>query len=161
MCILSDADITRSLAAGDLALEPFEARHLTPNGYDLTVGEVFVEEGARTVREGTATVPGRGWFAVSTRERVTLGPVLTAQLWLRTSYARRGVLAAFGKIEAGFSGSLTVGAFHARSQPLELPVGDRFCQVVFERMQSPPQRLYAERGGHYQGQAGVTFARDR
>lgn len=160
MCILADGDITRSLEARELAIRPYVEKHLTPNGYDLTVAEVLVPPQAKVVA-GKATIPPKSWFAVSTAERVELGPGLAGQLWIRSSYARRGVLAAFGKVEAGFHGTLTVGAFHAGSEPLELPIGERFCQIVFERMASAPRKLYAERSGTYQNQSGLTLAKDK
>jgi dCTP deaminase len=64
-------------------------------------------------------------------------------------------------VEAGFSGTLTIGAANLGPDPLEIPIGDRFCQIVFERLLSRPRGLYAERSGNYQGQRGVTLAPKR
>jgi dCTP deaminase len=161
MGILSDRDILARRADGSLGLDPFEERCLTPNGYDLRVAEVMLpDDGAAVHREGKVVVPGGSRFLVSTLERVHMPADVTAQLWIRSSFARRGVLGAFGKIEAGFEGTLTVGGFNAARAPLELPIGERFCQVVFERMESVPRKLYAERSGNYQGQSGITLAKD-
>ncbi|MBW3584048.1 MAG: dCTP deaminase [Euryarchaeota archaeon] len=158
MCILSDADIKAGLKEGGLKITPFRDGNLTPNGLDLTVAEVFLKAEGRTVTDGVATVPPGAWFAISTDEVVTLGPLVAGQLWIRSSYARKGAIAGFGKVEAGFSGTLTIGAANLGPEPLEIPVGDRFCQIVFERMHSPPEALYAQRSGNYQGQRGVTLA---
>jgi dCTP deaminase len=161
--VLSDATIERLLSRGDLRIEPYVAKHLTPNGYDLAIGEVVLPEVGQRERTtaGVANVPGRERFLVATREVVTLGRTITAQLWIRSSYARRGVLAAFGKVEAGFSGTLTIGCFNASQNALELPIGDRFCQIAFEALDTAAEKLYAERSGSYQHQRGVTLARDR
>lgn len=162
MAVLSDRDIQRLLARGDLGLSPFEPKGLTPNGYDLRIAEVLVpDEGGAIVREGKAVVPPQTRFLVSTLERVRMPPDVCGSLWLRSSYARRGVFGSFGKIEAGFEGTLTVGGLNAGRSPLEIPIGDRFCQMVFERLETPPLALYHERSGHYQGQSGITLARDR
>ncbi|MEA3198924.1 MAG: dCTP deaminase [Thermoplasmata archaeon] len=162
MSVLSDRDIDRLLARGSLGLEPFAARSLTPNGYDLRVAEVLLpDEGSEVVREGKAVVPAGARFLVSTMERVRMPNDVCGSLWLRSSYARRGVFGSFGKVEAGFEGTLTVGGFNASRQPLEVPIGDRFCQLVFERLETPPLALYHERSGNYQGQTGITLARDR
>lgn len=162
MAILSDADIQRERANGTLGIAPFDDKSLTPNGYDLRIAEVMLpDESSDVFREGKVVVPPQTRFLVSTVERVTMPSDVTGQLWIRSSYARRGVLGAFGKIEAGFVGTLTVGGFNAARAPLELPMGDRFCQVVFERMESVPRKLYAERSGNYQNQSGVTLAKDR
>lgn len=157
--VLSDADILRARAEGELTLEPFVEAHLTPNGYDVSVEEVAVPSKDLRVREGVARVPPLTRFAVSTRETVTLGRRIAGQIWLRTTWARRGVLASFGMIDAGFSGTLTFGALNASDAVLELPVGERFAQIVFVRLASEASATYEKRSGTYQGQRGVTLER--
>lgn len=160
--VLSDRDILARREAGSLGIEPFEERCLTPNGYDLRIAEVMMPDVDATVhREGKVVVPPGMRFLVSTMERLAMPGDVCASLWLRSSFARRGVFGSFGKIEAGFQGTLTVGGLNASRVPLELPIGERFCQVVFERMESVPRALYAERSGHYQNQSGITLAKDR
>lgn len=162
MPVLSDRDLLARRAAGEPFVEPFEERCLTPNGYDLRVAEVLVPDASsEVVREGKAVVPPGARFLVSTIERVRMPPDVCGSLWLRSSFARRGVFGSFGKVEAGFEGTLTVGGLNAARAPLEVAIGDRFCQLVFERLGSPPQRSYVERSGTYQGQRGITHARDR
>lgn len=161
MGVLSDRDIAKRMATGSLGIVPFEERCLTPNGYDLRVAEVMIpDEGDEVIREGKAVVPGGMRFLVSTLERVRMPPDACGSLWLRSSYARRGVFGSFGKVEAGFEGTLTVGGLNAGRAPLEVPIGDRFCQLVLEPLETPPVALYHERSGHYQGQTGITMARD-
>lgn len=162
MALLSDRTIESLIDRKELGIEPFDPSNLTPNGYDLTVGEVLLpdrnEAKART--EGTARLPPRERFLVSTRETVSLGSSVAGQLWLRTTYARKGVVASFGKVEAGFSGELTISAFNASRDPVNLPMGERFCQIAFEVLATDAEALYEERSGNYQGQKGVTLARD-
>ena len=76
---------------------------------------------------------------------------------LRTTWIRRGIIGAFGKIDAGFEGTLTLGAYNATDDPVEIPIGERFCQMVFETLSSPSSKDYAQRSGNYQGQTGVTL----
>lgn len=160
VAILSDRDILARRASGQPIVEPFEERSLTPNGYDLRVAEVLVPDvSAEVVREGKAVVPGGARFLVSTIERVAMPPDVCGSLWLRSSYARRGVFGSFGKVEAGFEGTLTVGGLNAGRGAIDILIGDRFCQLVFERMESLPHRSYVERSGTYQNQSGITLAR--
>lgn len=148
-------------AAGERLVEPFEERSLTPNGYDLRVAEVLVPDlSQEVVREGKAVVPAGTRFLVSTLERVEMPADVCGSLWLRSSFARRGVFGSFGKVEAGFVGTLTVGGFNAGRGPIDILIGDRFCQLVFERLESRPLKSYVERSGTYQGQSGVTLARE-
>jgi dCTP deaminase len=155
--LLSDADILQYRAKGEIEIEPFEPEHLTPNGYDVSVDEVVVPAGRGRPQPGK--IPPATRFAVSTRERVRLGRHVAGQIWLRTTWARRGVVASFGMIDAGFSGTLTFGAFNASSAPLALALGDRFAQVIFLTLDSPASVTYERRSGTYQGQRGVTLER--
>jgi dCTP deaminase len=155
--LLSDADIRNYIAKGEIRIDPFDERNLTPNGYDVSIEEVVVP-----ATKGPAKgprIPPRTRFAVSTRESIHLGRHVAGQIWLRTTWARRGVIASFGIIDAGFSGTLTFGAFNGSSDPLELTIGDRFAQVVFLPLETPASATYDQRSGTYQGQRGVTLER--
>jgi dCTP deaminase len=155
MSILSDIDILNSIKTEDLGIEPFNEKNLTPNGYDLSISEVFIKKTNEHVKDGFATIPPQTWFAISTKEFVKMGPQITSQLWIRSSYARKGVMASFGKVDAGFHGTLTISCFNSNHEPLEIPIGDRFCQIVFENMASIPSELYDKKSGTYQNQRGI------
>ena len=155
MAVLSDADVLRLRAKGEVRIEPFREENLTPNGYDVTIAEVAVPSHGLVVKEDRAIVPPQARFAVGTREVVGCGPGVAAELWLRTTWARRGVLASFGMIDSGFRGALTLAAFNASHEELVLPIGDRFAQVVFLLLSSASEKGYAQRSGHYQDQRGV------
>jgi len=157
MAVLSDKDILQFMDEGLLVIEDFTEKNLTPNGYDLVIDEVYLSSTGTRIKEGTVTVdPGR-WFAVSTREYLALSRVICASLWIRTTFARKGVISSFGKIDAGFEGNLTLTAHNASRSPLYLDIGMRFAQVVFETLTSPPLADYEARSGTYQGQRGVTL----
>jgi dCTP deaminase len=155
MSILSDIDIKKSIENNDLGIEPFIEKNLTPNGYDLSIDDVFIKKTNEHIKEGMAVIPPLTWFAISTKEFVKMGPQITSQLWIRSSYARRGVMASFGKVDAGFHGTLTFSCFNSNDEPLEIPIGDRFCQIVFENMESIPSELYEKKSGNYQNQRGL------
>jgi len=144
--ILSDRDIKKEIAKGNISIEPFEESKLTPNGYDLTIDEILLNE--EKLQE--ATIPPMTWFAISTLEYIKLKGV-AAQLWIRSSYARKGVIASFGKVDAGFEGNLTIAAFNAKDE-IYLKQGDTFCQIVFEKLSSEPLKYY---NGKYKGQRGI------
>lgn len=142
---------------GYIGIGDFVEKGLTPNGYDLRIAEVSVRGSTDVIREGTAVIPPRTMFYVSTMERVRMPRDICAQLWMRTTWIRRGCIGAFGKIDAGFEGTLTLGAYNASDDPVELPIGERFCQMVFETLNSESVEDYSKRSGHYQGQTGITL----
>ncbi|MCL2786802.1 MAG: dCTP deaminase, partial [Methanomassiliicoccaceae archaeon] len=99
MCILSDKDILERMELGNLGISDYSERGLTPNGYDLRIAEISIRGRDGLIREGTAAVPPRTMFYVSTIERIRMPSDVCAQLWLRTTWIRRGVMGAFGKID--------------------------------------------------------------
>ena len=158
MTILSDGGILKAMESGELAIEDFVEKNLTPNGYDLTIAEIKVGQDGETQTSGDVVVPPGKWFAVSTKEYVKCGPEITTQLWIRTTWARRGIISSFGKVDAGFEGTLTLSAHNSSDKEVIIPIGDRFAQIIFERLDAPSQKVYAERSGNYQGQRGVELA---
>lgn len=158
MAVLSDTDILARLADGTLKIGSYSERSLTPNGYDVTVEEVWIPSSDVRVRDGKAVVPGGEWFVIGTKEYLELPSDLVGQIWIRTTWVRRGILSSFGRIDAGFHGNLTFSAINASKAPVEVPIGERFAQVVFEELLSPPQKTYKERSGNYHGQRGITLA---
>lgn len=160
MAIWSDTDFLAAAEAGTFKATPWRPEDLTPNGLDLRIAHVLVP-GRMTEpqTEGTVTVPPGERFVVGTEERLEMPTDAVGSLWIRSSYARRGVLASFGKVDAGFHGNLTVGCFNASHEAVEVPVGDRFCQIVLETLKTPPQAAYAQKSGRYQGQSGITLSK--
>lgn len=157
MTILSDKDIVESMMTGYIGISDYSEKSLTPNGYDLRIAEISVRGNDKKYTEGTVQIPPRTMFYVSTVERVRMADDICAQLWLRTSWIRKGVMASFGKIDAGFEGTLTLGAYNATDEAIEMPIGERFCQMVFETLTSASEKSYEKRSGHYQGQTGITL----
>lgn len=157
MTILSDKNIEEFMKNQELDIKPYNSKNLTPNGYDLTIDEIYIRKTEKYVKEGVAIIPPLTWFAVSTKEFVKMGSKITSQLWIRSSYARKGVMASFGKVDAGFHGTLTISCFNANDKEIEIPIGDRFCQIVFENLSDKADSLYNERSGNYQNQRGITL----
>ena len=90
MTILSDEAILSAIDLGELEIEPFNADNLTPNGYDLTISEIEIPQKSK-ISNGSLDIPAGARFAISTKERISCGANLCAQLWLRTSWARKGI----------------------------------------------------------------------
>jgi len=161
MTVLSDSEILDAVRAGKLRIEGFEEANLTPNGYDVTIEEVWIPPTRSRVRSGEAVVPGNTWFVIGTKEYLALPSDMVGEIWIRTTWARRGVLSSFGRIDAGFNGNLTFSAFNASWEYVRVPIGEKFAQVVFERLGTPARKAYRERSGNYQGQRGITLSPGR
>ena len=152
MSILSDRDVKAFMERGHISIEPFKEERLTPNGYDLSMAEILIPAMDLRLKSGKAQIPPLTWFLVGTLERIRLGAKVSAQLWIKSGWARKGILGSFGKVDAGFEGILTLSAFNASQKVLELTIGDPFAQIVFEALTSDAILTYEKRSGHYQGQ---------
>jgi len=157
MTLLSDQDIIDMLQRGSLIIDPFREKNLTPNGYDMTIAEVYYRDPESKVTIGQAYLDPGDWCLVSTLEKIEIPPDVAANLWLRTSYIRKGLVAGFGMVDAGFRGTLTVSISNMGPEKVSLPIGDRLFQMTFLHLSSYPRKLYAERSGTYQDQSGVTL----
>ncbi|MFP4609119.1 MAG: dCTP deaminase [Candidatus Aenigmatarchaeota archaeon] len=157
--MLSDLQIKDLMEKDELGIENFDEENLTPNGYDLTIAEIVVED-RRPQTEGESVIPADTWFAVSTREYVRLPSNVAGELWIRTTWARQGVVSSFGMVDAGFEGNLTLSAYNSHKE-LEMPIGERFAQICFIELAEKSEKMYSERSGNYQGQKGVTLKKKK
>jgi len=151
--MLSDRDILKAMEKGKIVIEGFREENLTPNGYDLTIGEIMLPSREIHIKEGKLEIPPLTRFLVGSREYIKMGDEYVAQIWIKSRWARRGVLASFGLVDAGFEGILTMGAF--ASEKIEMRVGDKFAQLCFFKLSSPVEKTYEKRSGNYQKQKNI------
>lgn len=157
MSTLSDADIMSLSLEGQLVSENFYEGSVTPNGYDLRVQHIRMNG----TDESSLSISPGAHFLVSTLEYLALPDDVVGQIWIRSSFARRGIIGSFGAVDAGYHGTLTLSFLNAGIETLELKEGDRIAQIIFDRLGSKPVKGYAERSGNYQGSRGVTVKDSR
>ena len=151
--MLSDKDIIEAIKRGEIEITNLCKESFTPNGYDLRIGEIMIPSLNIYTKSGTVKIPRLTHFLIGTVEEVHLNSEYVAQLWIKSRWARRGVLASFGLVDAGFRGILTIGAF--ATDNIKIGVGDKFAQISFFKLQNPAQKDYALRSGHYQNQKNI------
>ena len=159
MAILSDNTIVQLVKNKEITIDPFVDKNLTPNGYDLTVEEIEIPEKQKTTTKKMTIPPGER-FAISTKEVISCGENHCAQLWLRTSWARKGIICSFGKIDSGFKGNLTLLGLNSSKKNVDIEIGNTFAQIVFEKLSTAANELYEERSGNYQNQKGITWSKE-
>ena len=159
MAILSDKSIIDLVKNKEIIIDPFQELNLTPNGYDLTVEEIEIPGGKKVNSNSLINTPGER-FAISTKEIISCGENHCAQLWLRTSWARKGIMCSFGKIDSGFKGNLTLLGLNSSKDEVAIAIGNTFAQIVFEELSTPADELYSERSGKYQNQKGITWSKE-
>lgn len=154
MSVLSDITIKKRIAKGRLSIVPFDDKNLTPNGYDLTIGEIKVDD--KIINNGDVDVSKGDWFAISTKEYISMPDDLIGLLWVRTTWARKGIICSFGVVDAGFEGVLMFSAYSSKER-VTLSVGERFAQIVFLDLTERVEEPYNVRSGRYFRQRGINI----
>ena len=155
MTVLNDREIEDRIGKGLLITGEYDIKLVTPNGYDVRADIIRVSD--KEMKEG-AEIPSKSHFFISTMETISLPADITAQIWIRSSYARKGILGSFGFIDAGFRGQLTLSFYNSSEEGLHISRGERVAQVVFLAMSSPSERDYSSRSGNYQNSSGIKLS---
>ncbi|MDI9643603.1 MAG: dCTP deaminase [Candidatus Verstraetearchaeota archaeon] len=137
--MLSDLGILEQIEQGKLKLDPFSKDCLSASGYDLRSDvEIVLPKGAHAL--------------VHTLERVELPPYIAGQLFLRSSFAREGLIGSLALVDPGFRGQLTVSLVNMGSGNVAIDKGERLLQIVFHKLDRPSSRPYV---GKYQDSVGT------
>ena len=183
--ILSDADIRRRLAEGELVVEPIADPDLQiqPASIDLRLGREFLEF-QRTnipcihpnseqevdeyveetyVDEGEEFILHPGDFVLgTTKERVEIPPDLLGTVQGRSSLGRLAIVihATAGIVDPGYRGQITLELSNLGTAPVALNPDMRISQVIFTELKTPAESPYgSDRGSKYQDQTGPQASR--
>lgn len=155
MTVLSDREILDLVGKGQLVETNFRPENMTPNGYDLTAARIEVEGSEKYYGK----IGSKRHFLVSSQEVVNLPANIMGMLWIRSSFARKGIIGSFGAVDAGFRGNLTLSLYNASENVFSLNSGERIVQIVFLRLTEGAERDYSSRSGHYQNSSGIVHGR--
>jgi dCTP deaminase len=180
--LLSDRDIRAEIAAGRLAVEPWEDGLVQPSSVDVRLDRFFrVFNNSRYTHIDPAEqqddlteliepdgddpfVLHPGEFVLgSTLEIVTLPDDLAGRLEGKSSLGRLGLLthSTAGFIDPGFTGHITLELSNVANLPITLWPGMKIGQLCLFRLSSAAEHPYgsAVYGSRYQGQRGPTPSR--
>lgn len=74
--------------------------------------------------------PGESYL-VTTREKVNLPQNLTANLWLRSTLYRSGIILSGGNVAPGYCGELSFLFYNAGQAEMEIELGARIVHIMF------------------------------
>ncbi len=77
----------------------------------------------------------------------------------KSTYARAGLMVNATPLEAGWEGRLVVEIANLANLPLRVYVNEGIGQILFFESDEECAVSYSDRGGKYQGQTGLTFAK--
>jgi dCTP deaminase len=162
---LPDSEIRQLCEVG--MVDPFDASLVNPASLDVRLGDALLIESAEsremvrcpfrvhTEQDPFLLVPGQ-FVLAPTLEFVRVPEDCSAQFVLKSSRAREGIQHLLaGYLDPGFHGVITLELKNVR-QLHSVPIwpGMKIGQLVFTRMESRPERSYAETG-RYHGDTSV------
>jgi len=77
----------------------------------------------------------------------------------KSTYARCGIIVNVTPLEPEWEGHVTLEISNTTPLPARVYANEGICQFLFLRGDSPPEVSYADRGGKYMRQTGVTLPR--
>lgn len=153
---------------------------LSSYGYDVRLGHEFITytnledapEGVldpkaidprlakkTTVDEGYITIPPHGFVLGTTLETFKIPTNVLVIALAKSTYARVSLVVGVTPIEPGFEGEVTLELSNTSDLPVRVYVGEGICQFLFFRGITPCEVSYADKGGKYMNQVGVTLPR--
>ncbi len=187
MTIRSDRWI-REMAAGHAMIDPFEPAQIRQSengriisygtssyGYDVRCApefkvftninsaivdpKVFDESSFVEVHEDVCIVPPNSFALARTVEYFRIPRnVLTICLG-KSTYARCGIIVNVTPLEPEWEGHVTLEFSNTTPLPAKIYANEGVAQMIFFESDDVCEVSYADRGGKYQGQRGVTLPR--
>lgn len=77
----------------------------------------------------------------------------------KSTYARCGIIVNVTPLEPEWEGHVTLEISNTTPLPARVYAEEGICQFLFLRGEGPPETSYADRGGKYMRQRGVTLPR--
>ena len=170
--ILSDRTIMKKIKDGEIGISPPPSdEQIQPSSIDLRLGQEFykpihteealdiknTEPSYSLLKANAVILPPNEFILGTTIESVKIPSNLCARVEGRSSVARLGIqVECGGFIDSGFEGQITLEIKNQSNQAIILYENMRICQIVFEEVDSVPNRVYGEAGNKYQNQTGVT-----
>lgn len=161
--LLSDHSIREYVAAGKIALDPWDPQMIQPASIDVHLDRFFLlfnnhrydvidpaaEQDELTTRidvdpSGSFVLHPGEFVLGSTYERVTLGDDVAARLEGKSSLGRLGLLthSTAGFVDPGFSGHVTLELSNTATMPIKLYPGMKVGQLCFFQLSSEADAPY-------------------
>ena len=143
-------------------------------GYDLraapewlifdSIGETIVDP--KAMRDGnlrasnaeSIIIPPNSFALTRSLEYIRMPDDVLALAVGKSTYARVGIVANTTPLEPGWEGHLTIELSNTTPLPARVYANEGIVQLLFFKGQRPEQS-YADRGGKYQYQRGITLAK--
>jgi dCTP deaminase len=135
------------------------ALEIDPKKFDENF--TLIEPNIRTAEDGAKyyLLPPHHYGLGVTVETFKMPRRVTGLAIGKSTYARAGLLVNATPLEAGWEGRLVVEIANLANLPLRVYVNEGIGQILFFESDEDCAVSYSDRGGKYQGQTGLTYAK--
>lgn len=172
----------REMALRYHMIEPFTEKQITKGkisyglssyGYDLRVGhqfKIFTNVNTAVVdpknfdprsfidyEGGVCVIPPNSFALAASMEYIHMPRDVLGVCVGKSTYARCGIITNVTPLEPGWEGCVTLEISNTTTLPAKVYAGEGLVQVLFFQSDEQCTVTYADRGGKYQGQRGVTM----
>ncbi len=144
---------------GFRVFSPIRGFEIDPKKFDE---DSLIEPPLRTAEDGASqyyVLPPHHYGLGVTVETFKMPRNVTGVALGKSTYARAGLLVNTTPLEAGWTGRLVVEIANLANLPLRVYVNEGIGQILFFESDENCATSYKDRGGKYQGQTGLTFAK--
>ena len=143
---------------GFRVFSPIRHDEIDPKKFDE---KSLIEPPERTAEDGAKyyLLPPHHYGLGVTVETFRMPRNVTGVALGKSTYARAGLLVNTTPLEAGWTGRLVVEIANLANLPLRVYVNEGIGQILFFESDENCDVSYSDRGGKYQGQTGLTFAK--
>ncbi len=143
---------------GFRVFSPIHGTEIDPKKFDEAS---LIAPPLRTSEDGAGyyLLPPHAYGLGVTVETFNMPRTVTGVALGKSTYARAGLLVNTTPLEAGWTGRLVVEIANLANLPLRVYVNEGIGQVLFLESDEDCAVSYKDRGGKYQGQTGLTYAK--
>lgn len=109
------------------------------------------------VQGASIIIPPRSYVLGATIEYFRIPKNVLALCVGKSTYARCGIIVNTTPLEPGWEGQITLEISNATPCPVKLYAYEGICQILFFESKEAPETSYADKGGKYQHQRGITL----
>lgn len=144
-------------------------------GYDVTLSDEFRiftninstiidplnfdEKCLQEFKGDVCIIPPNSYILAVTREFFDIPRNVMVICVGKSTYARCGAIVNVTPIEPGFKGHVVIEISNATNLPMKIYANQGIAQFLFFESDEDCETSYADKGGKYQGQTGVTLAK--
>lgn len=144
--VLTDEQIRSGVSQSDLiSANTFQINCLEASSYDVRVGSkgVLGGEGLELdLKAAPMDLPPGGYGGVVSLEKLHLPANIFARIGSKRALAYEGVILLTGAVvDPGYEGHLLFGLYNASQKRVLVRAGRKICNIVFERLPEPVERL--------------------